>query len=214
MWMAAGACAVALAGTVALAGPASAKGIQSATISGPGLDHPIDVTPPNGDGGRLSSVTGFWDVMPGQPRPPTFTDEAPPGQLGPRYTITWRLMTGPNETTAIRQEIYPYAEAGPLVHTGSGQPVFDATTDGGWYAAPFVLRDALQELGVPVAGAASAEPPPANTPAARAPSSDDDPSLAVMLGAAAGLAAAGVGVGFAIRARRARRRERVAPVPL
>jgi hypothetical protein len=212
--MAAGACAVALAGAVASAGPALAKGIQSATLSGPGLDHPMDVTPPNGDGGRLSDLTGFWDVMPGQPRPPTFTEQAPTGQLGPRYTITWRLMTGPDETTAIRQDLYPDAAAGPLVHTSAGQPIFDGTTVGGWYAAPVALRDMLQEFGVPVAGATSAEPPPANTPAARAPSSDDAPSLAVMLGAACGLALAGVGAGFTIRARRARRRERVAPVPL
>src|SRR5262245_47219213 len=152
MWMAAGACAMALAGAMASAGPAWAKGIESASITGPGLDHPLDATPP-GDGGRLATLTGFWDVMPGQPRPPTFSEQAPPGTLGPRYTITWRLMTGPEETTAIRQDLYPDAAGGPLVHTAAGQPIFEGTTVGGWYAAPLGLRDVLGARGVPGAGA-------------------------------------------------------------
>jgi hypothetical protein len=217
MWMAAGACAVALAGAVAWAGPASAKGIQSATISGPGLDDPIDVTPSNGDGDsdRLATLTGFWDVMPGQPRPPTFSEQAPPGQLGPRYIITWRLMTGPEETTAIRQDLYPDAAGGPLVHTAAGQPIFEGTTVGGWYAAPFVLRDLLSSLGVPPAAPAPAKAAKvsAATPdGTSAASSNPSPWPAVIIAATAVVALAGVGAAVAVR--RARRRERVAPVPL
>lgn len=215
MAMAAGACALALAAAVASAGPAWAKGIESATISGPGLDHPLDVTPPNGDGGRLAGLTGFWDVMPGQPHPPTFTKQAPPGQLGPRYTITWRLMTGPEETTAIRQDLYPDAAGGPLVHTPDGQRIFEGTTAGGWYAAPFALRDVLGSLGVPVADAGpakAAKVSPATPAGASAAASNGSPWPAVIVAATAVVALAGAGGAVAVH--RARRRERVAPVPL
>jgi hypothetical protein len=199
--MAAGTVTLALAIVLALAGPARAKGIQSATITGPGLDEPIDVA--HGDGDGLASLTAFWEVMPGQPQPPTLTDQAPTKQLGPRYRLTWRLMTDTDETTAIRQDLYPYAEGGPLVHTAAGQPIFDAATVGGWYEAPVALRDRLNALGVL---------PAASDPVDAAPSSDDSPWRAVIVVAAG--AAALVSVGGAVALRRARRRERVAPVPL
>jgi hypothetical protein len=216
MAMAAGACAMAMAGAMASAGPAWAKGIQSATISGPGLEDPMDVGSAVGNGGRLAILTGFWDVMPGQPRPPTFTEDAPPGKLGPRYTITWRLLTGPGETTPIRQDLYPEAPGGPLVHTAGGQAIFDGTTVGGWYAASFALRDVLGSLGVPVAdsGPAKAAKASAARPGeARAAASNGSPWPAVIIAATAVVALAGAG-GAAVVVHRARRRERVAPVPL
>jgi hypothetical protein len=215
MWVAAGACALALAGAVASAGPASAKGIESATISGPGLDDPMDVGSAVGDGGRLAILTGFWDVMPGQPRPPTFTEDAPPGKLGPRYTITWRLLTGPGETTPIRQDLYPEAAGGPVVHTAGGQAIFEGTTVGGWYAASFALRDLLGSFGVPAAdrGPAKAAKSSAATPEdANAAASNGWPWPAVIIAAAAVVVLAGAGGAVAVR--RARRRERVAPIPL
>jgi len=215
MWVAAGACALASVGAVAFAGSASAKGIQSATITGPGLDDPIDLPPSEGNRGRLSALMAVWDVMPGQPQPPGLTEQAPTAQLGPRYTVTWRLMTGPDQTTAIRQDVYPDAAGGPLVHTAAGQPIFDGATVGGWYEAPSGLRDMLRVLGVPPAGATTAaRSSPGTRGAAAAPSSDDPPWPAVMIGAAGAVALAGVGGTVAIRTRRARRRERVAPAPL
>jgi hypothetical protein len=189
---------VVLALVVALAGPAQAKGIQSATITGPGLDEPLVA---HGEG--LASLTAFWEVMPGQPTPPALMDRAPTEQLGPRYQITWRLMTGPDDVTAIRQDLYPYATGGPLVHTVAGQPIYGGATVGGWYEAPPALRDRLDALGVPPAG---------SDPVAGAQSSDDSPWPAVFTVAAAVVALAGVGVAVAVR--RVRRRERVAPVPL
>jgi hypothetical protein len=208
MWVAAGGCALALMGAIASAGPASAKGIQSATISGPGLDDPIDA-----EVGRLPALTAFWEVLPGQPEPPTLMEQAPAGRLGPRYTVTWQLMTDADETTAIRQDLYPLAEGGPLVHTAAGQPIFDGTTIGGWYAAPIALRDRLHALGVPPARAASpAKSSPATPPAVRSQSSDDWPWPPVIIGATGAMALASVGGVVAVR--RARRRERVAPIPL
>jgi hypothetical protein len=212
--MAASACVLASAGLAALGGPVSAKGIPSAVITGPGLDDPIDVPPTDGESGKLAALTGFWDVMPGQPHPPTFTERAPAGQPGPRYTITWRVLTGPDETTGVRQDVYPHAQAGPLVHTAAGQPVFDTATVGGWYAAPFALRDLLSSLGVPAADAApAAARSSATSPrAAPAPSPDDSPWPAVIVATTGAVALAGAAGALAVR--RARRRGRVAPIPL
>jgi hypothetical protein len=199
--IAASAVGMTLAVVLVLAGPAWAKGLQSATITGPGLEEPIDVADP--DNSKLPALTGFWEVMPGQPAPPGLVEQAPTKQRGPRYRLTWRLMTDADDTIAIRQDLYPHAAGGPLVHTAAGQPIFDAATPGGWYAAPLTLRDMLQSLGVPPAG---------SPPAPAAPSSDDSPGrIAIVVAAGAvGLAS----VGGAVAVRRARRRERVAPVPL
>jgi hypothetical protein len=210
MSMAAAPATVALALVVALAGPAQAKGIESATITGPGLDEPIDVTHRNND---LASLTAFWGVMPGQPQPPTLTDRAPTQQLGPRYSLTWRLTTHVDETVAIRQDVYPDAEGGPVVHTAAGQPIFDAGTVGGWYAAPVALRDLLSALGVSLTNDTPAAGPSAASPqGAGAPPSDDAPWPVVVVVAAGAMALAAAGGAVAVR--RARRRERVAPVPL
>jgi hypothetical protein len=212
MSMAAGTVTLALALVLALAGPAQAKGIQSATITGPGLDEPIDVAHP--DDSELPAFTGFWDVMPGQPAPPALVEQPPTTQLGPRYTITWRLMTDADETTAIRQDLYPYADGGPLVHTSAGQAIFDGATVGGWYGAPIALRDVLGSLGVPAAGStpAAAKSSAASPQGVGAPSSDDSPWPVVIVVAAGAMVLASV-IG-AVAVRRARRRERVAPVPL
>jgi hypothetical protein len=211
MSTAAGAVTLALAVVLALAGPAAAKGIESATISGPGLDEPVELG--GGNVGKLPDLTAFWVVMPGQPETPTLADQAPTKQLGPRYTITWRLMTDADETTAIRQDLYPHAVGGPVVHTAAGQPIFDATTVGGWYEAPVALRDRLSALGVLPASATPADGSSAATPqGAPAPSSGGPPWPALIVVVTGTTALAGVGAALAVR--RARRRERVAPVPL
>jgi hypothetical protein len=199
--IAASAVGMTLAVVLVLAGPAWAKGLQSATITGPGLEQPIDVADP--DNSKLPALTGFWEVMPGQPAPPGLVEQAPTKQRGPRYRLTWRLMTDADDTIAIRQDLYPHAVGGPLVHTAAGQPIFDAATPGGWYAAPLTLRDMLQSLGVPPAG---------SPPAPAAPSSDDSPGRIAIIVAAGAVGLASVGGAVAVR--RARRRERVAPVPL
>jgi hypothetical protein len=200
MSVASGVAAVALALVVALAGPAQAKGIQSATITGPGIDDPIDFSPPDGDGGDLAALTGVWEAMPGQPQAPALMDQAPTAQLGPRFRITWRLVTGPDDVTAIRQDLYPYADGGPLVHTPVGQPIFAESTSGGWREAPVALRDRLRAIGVPEAGDVTA------------PSAGGAQRPAVFTVATGVVALAGVGGAVAVR--RARRRERVAPVHL
>jgi hypothetical protein len=122
-------------------------------------------------------------------------------------------MTDADETTAIRQDLYPLAEGGPLVHTAAGQKIFDGTTIGGWYKAPIALRDRLHALGVPPASAASpAKSSRATPPASGSQSAGGPPWPPVIIGATGAMALASVGGVVAVR--RARRRERVAPVPL
>jgi hypothetical protein len=141
--------AAAAVGIVVLASPAGAKGIESASITGPALTQPIDG--PSVVNSKLPAMTAVWETRADGPELVTLLDRAPSAQLGPRYTITWRI-TGPGGPTPLRQDVYPHAEGGPLVHTAPGQPFFDAVTRGGWYEAHVGLRDMLSMLGVPPVG--------------------------------------------------------------
>lgn len=136
--------------------PAVAAGSEAIIIEGPGLDGPreIDfVSPPSEmsvDQGELAVLLGAWfnagaeDVVP-------LLSEAPTDDLGPRWTVTW-VAAGPEiasrEDRSTRQEVYPDAAGGPLVHTPGGQGVSDVSV--GWYQAPNALRDTLRSLGVPL----------------------------------------------------------------
>ncbi len=42
-------------------------------------------------------------------------DEAPPGDLGPQYTIDW-MLAGPSGDDLVTQDLYPYAENGPVTY--------------------------------------------------------------------------------------------------
>jgi hypothetical protein len=137
------------------ADPAGAKGPESATITGPGIDQPIELI----DGtnpdlvARLMEQTVLWygsgDPLPGQPA----------GALGPGYTLTW-INAGPPEKSAeertIRQMIYLEAEGGPLIHTPPQAGLEDWGSGViGWFAAPSGLRDTLVALGAPLSAGVS-----------------------------------------------------------
>jgi len=63
------------------------------------------------------------------------TFHRPAGPLGPRYRVTFQVMVGVKETKPLRQEIYPFARAGFVVHTPPGQRVFDRKARSGWYVS-------------------------------------------------------------------------------
>lgn len=142
--------------------PVSAKGPESVTITGPGIDQPLELmTTTNQDRiVQLMEQTGLWFGT-GEP-----LQEAQLGDLGPAYTLTWVNMGPPDksvEERTIRQLLYLDAENGPLIQTpdqeslqGWGPEVI------GWFAAPVELRDTLIELGAPIAAASSPakQPPP------------------------------------------------------
>jgi hypothetical protein len=140
--------------------PVIAKGPESVTIAGPGIDQPLElIDTANQDLiAQLMEQTGLWYGT-GEP-----LQEEQLGELGPAYTLTWVNMGPPEksvEERTIRQEIYLDAENGPLIHTqdqlslqGWGPEVI------GWFAAPVELRATLIELGALIV----AESSPAKQP--------------------------------------------------
>jgi len=142
---------------VALAGPAPAKGPSGGELHGGGLDAPIVIGfgegTPGGD--RLIEDVGFFDATFGQ-IPTRMLDDAPTTDLGPKLTLTWTVPGPTGVDDVIVQDVYPYAEGGPVTYTEPGQPFFGVErTVGGWFRSPARLVDALQELGLPDEGALS-----------------------------------------------------------
>ena len=76
-------------------------------------------------------------------------DTRPAGELGPKLTITWQLSPAPG-ADALTQDLYPYADGGPLTYMAPGQRFYTTEqTRGGWYRASPALLTTLQQLGVP-----------------------------------------------------------------
>jgi hypothetical protein len=156
------------------ASPALAKGPDQATISGPGLPHPIVVAgngePGSGEHlGKLSEDSGVFLAMFGNDATnnQALTTTAPSGPLGPKFQIAFRVpggMTGPD---TVRQDLYPFASGGPVTYTRSGQQSLGGLTQGGWYRGPAGFADVLSAIGVPKA--AAAEPAVASTRPVAAP---------------------------------------------
>lgn len=137
--------------------PAAAAGAESATITGPGLDAPIEALT---EVPELSRLTGAWFAAVADDVEPLMT-KAPTDALGRRFILTW-VMLGPTavapEQRSIVQELYPDAEGGPVVHTPAGQSLAGEelwSGSYGWYRAPKRLHSALAELGLPISDAGS-----------------------------------------------------------
>jgi hypothetical protein len=158
-----------LVGALVLAATAQAKGPSAATIDGPGTGGGISF---GGDGepgsgaplGNLSDQSGLFPAAFAQTPDPMLA-ERPKGDLGPRYTITYRLP-GPNggEST-IRQDLYPYASNGPVTYTAPDQRFFGTErTHGGWFQASPALKDTLVKAGLPAqpGGQPAAAPGPSS----------------------------------------------------
>ena len=160
------------------AGAAQAKGPIAATIDGPGTGGGISL---GGNGepgsgaplGNLADQSGFFAAAFGQTPDPMLAGR-PKGDLGPRYTITYRVP-GPNgEEDSIRQDLYPYAAGGPVTYTRPQQPFFGTeSTRGGWFRASAALKDTLVRAGLPARNAGGTVTPPV-----RAPSEDEGTGLA------------------------------------
>jgi hypothetical protein len=145
---------VAVLAGLTFAAAAQAKGPIAGTIDGPGTGGGISL---GGDGepgsgaplGNLSDQAGLFPAAFGQTPDPMLAGR-PAGDLGPRYTITYRLP-GPNgDESLIRQDLYPYAAGGPVTYTRPGQPFFGTeTTRGGWYRGAAALKETLVDAGLP-----------------------------------------------------------------
>jgi hypothetical protein len=139
-----------------VASAALAKGASQATIRGPGLSKAIVLKSDTGGDptygsklGMLANETGFFPAVFNQ-QPDPMTRERPKGTLGPKYRIEW-VMPGPNnETSTIRQDVYPYSTPYPLGYTKPGQLFWGTRrTHGGWFGAPHELRSTLVSAGLP-----------------------------------------------------------------
>jgi hypothetical protein len=143
-------------GALASATPALAKGPAEATITGPGIKggaihlrsgggDPMSGTPL----GSLAEDGGFYPAAYGQ-SPDPMVRARPRGELGPKYSVEYRVP-GPNgRTDTIRQDLYPYASIGPVTYMKSGQRFFgDQRTHGGWYVAALALKSELVKAGLP-----------------------------------------------------------------
>jgi hypothetical protein len=136
---------------VGLAEESQAKGPESATLTGPGIERPIELIDPaksfdsyqNDAPIRLLGLTGLWAG-------PRTARATPPEDLGDAYTITWVNMGPPGdpiEKRTIYQDIYLDAAGGPLIHTpeqmsleGWGLEVV------GWFEAPEELAATIKEV--------------------------------------------------------------------
>ena len=137
---------------VALALPSlgAAKGPTAATMRGPGISGSNHLTghSEGGTGTPLGALTmdgGFFPQVFGQVPDPTLATR-PAGNLGPRYSITYKVP-GPNGASVLHQDFYPYARPAPLTHMKPGQTFWGSlSTHGGWFSAPKSLPG---KLGLP-----------------------------------------------------------------
>jgi hypothetical protein len=184
---------------------AQAKGASKATLGGGGLPGPVTIGG-NGESGsgdllaRLAEQTGAYAAMyedGGQ----QLDAARPSGDLGARYLVTYTIPSPAGGEDAVRQELYPFAVAGPVSFTAAGQHFMDnMQTKGGWYHTPASLTETLAALGVRKQGnsaAANEAAIPAAAPPVTPADSSDGSFIPLLLGAGlVALLLGGVGLLF------------------
>jgi hypothetical protein len=161
-----GVASVVLAYVALLPAGGLAKGGIEATLDGPGLAEPIGYgwtdTSAEDDPARapiehLALASGFFTFVFADASVETYDRASralrlrpPPGALGPRYTLTYRLWS-PTGEDEIVQDVYPYAEPRPLTYIAPGQPANGSAleTGGNWFVAVPELERALLLAGLP-----------------------------------------------------------------
>jgi hypothetical protein len=202
---------LAMAALLVLPATAQAKGASKATLGGGGLPGPVTIGG-NGEAGsgdllaRLAEQTGAYAAM--------YSDGGqqldavrPSGDLGARYVVTYTIPSPAGGEDAVRQELYPFAAAGPVTFTAAGQRFMDnMQTRGGWYHTPASLTETLAALGVRKQGnsAASEAAIPAAAPPVTPAGESGGWFIPLLLGAAV-VALLGGGVGLVLVRRRSGR---------
>jgi hypothetical protein len=151
------------AGVALVPTPADAKGAKDVTVSGPGLAMPIRLDNGGDFGGsanRLWQASGLLVQTPDRVTP----NVPQKGALGPRYLATFQWLVGPQETAPIRQELYPFADAGAVSYTPPRQRGLHVSSRSGWYRAGPELTLLLVAAGVPVPAGYAAPAPVAAQP--------------------------------------------------
>ena len=131
---------------------AMAKGPSSASLTGPGLDRAVPVKGQGEMGtgtplGSLVELGGFFPQMFVQ-TPDSTTRTRPTGDLGPGYRVVYRVP-GPNGTSTVVQNVYPYAKT-PATYMTPGQRFWSSSrTHGGWFISGPALKATLVAAGLP-----------------------------------------------------------------
>jgi hypothetical protein len=144
------AAAASVAVALSVASGASAKGPESASLTGPGLNQRSLTFAGNGEMGQgtplgaLVDASGFFAQMYGQTPDPTLKTR-PPGTLGPHYRLTY-VVPGPNGIRSrVVQDVYPFAKPMPLTYMRSTQHYWgNRLAHGGWFRSTAALRQALR----------------------------------------------------------------------
>src|SRR5262245_43041458 len=145
--------AAALVGALALPASAAAKGPESASLTGPGLDRSLAIHGQGESGagtplGALVTYGGYFSQVFGENPDPTIAAR-PKGTLGPRYKVVY-FVPGPNGDSRITQFVYPYAKPVPLTYMNPGQRFWKTErTHGGWFKSYAALTRALKQVGLP-----------------------------------------------------------------
>jgi hypothetical protein len=138
---------------LALPAPALAKGPSKARIVGPGVTT-IRVSGAEGSSTsfwRLVEAAGWFEAAWGT----SYLPQSPPeANLGPRYTITWSVPS----SAELQQDVYPYAQPGPVTYMPLGQKIWGRPVKGGWYMGGARLRRALERVGMPALAPEPARP--------------------------------------------------------
>jgi hypothetical protein len=132
--------------TLMAAPPAQAKGAESVTISGPGietLELDLGHTVKGVGVDRIADVTSLYSIF-DVGAMATNVDERPVGILGPRYVVTYDF-----HDATIVQEVYPLAEFGATVYFPPDQALWDMKIPSGWLPAPDSMRTTFTRLGAP-----------------------------------------------------------------
>jgi hypothetical protein len=186
---------------VALALPATAlaKGPSHAAIAGAGLTT-IRISGSEGSATpfwRLVEAAGWFEAAWGPSRLP----QAPPrGDLGPKYTITWKVPS----SNKLYQDVYAYAKPYPVTYMPSGQKIYGTPVKGGWFQGGAKLKRALARVGLP-AQASQAPVLAAHAPPPRS-QSGSEVSTGAIAAIAAGVVILTLALLLGIRARRRPRR--------
>ena len=132
---------------------AFAKGPTEARISGPGIGKTIvaggdaESGAPS-DFGTLVEGLGFFPAAFGQQPDPMLLGR-PGGDLGPKYVVAYHVPTGETSAVEITQDVYPYADGGPVSYMRPRQPLFGTAVPGGWFRADDAVKPILVGYGLP-----------------------------------------------------------------
>lgn len=140
---------IALLASLAFPALGAAKGPAAATMNGPGISGKHFPGAEGETGSPLWTLTlgaGFFQQAFGQVPDPTLPSR-PAGSLGPRYTVTYDVPGPTGGDSVLRQDFYPYADAGPVTYMKPGQTFWNGQrAHGGWFVAD---RSLVRKLGLP-----------------------------------------------------------------